>query len=214
MKAILDLDGVCGDYLPWLFRFFARRIGTDPNLWEKTDDPDVVREVLGLEHLDFLHLIDQFNEVPLWQMPVVEGMPALTRALRRAGFEVIIATTRSLGQRDQSWVWLNQHEFAFDRLICTGVGIMGKYRRVSEIAHVPGDDESVVVVEDSFACALAGGRMGWRPVLRDLPYNRRPDVLRTRPAHERQYSIERYASTADLMELMLRLQQEWKENYG
>lgn len=213
MRVFLDVDGVLGEYLPWLFKFFGRRLGCDPELWRKLEASDgaAVRQLLGLDLQTYDRLKTDYRLGPKWEMPAVEGMPAITHALKRNGFDVIVATTRSQECHQRTLDWLNRREFAFDDLVTVGRGMMGKYERVGYATGTPRDLESVIVVEDDFGAATAAGIRGWRPVLRNLPHNQRRDFEGRRKSLERQHSIERYDTSAELMELLLRLQLEYKE---
>jgi FMN phosphatase YigB (HAD superfamily) len=208
LTAVLDLDGVLGDYLPHLFRFLHARTGCSLDAYEGIKELEHTHRAAGVDRPTYQMLKEEYRSSYKWEMPPVDGMPAATEALKRLGYRVCIATTRATATAGKTHEWLKRNEFSFDGLSVVGPGVMGKYARVGADLGILKEDWKTIVFEDHMGSALAAGRMGWRPTLRNAGHNLWSDLLGTRRALERQYSIRRYDYSAQLIEIAAEFREE------
>jgi phosphoglycolate phosphatase-like HAD superfamily hydrolase len=200
---ILDLDGVCGDYLPHLFEFLRRRVDYLRCGPDSVEEITRVWESAGISEAEYRALKEEYREEFKWRMPPVKGMPGVTAAALRAGHRVVIASTRKPDSAGRTEEWLDRNGFDYHDCLCVGPGSVGKYWRVHEALRGQIGDSEVMVVEDTFGSLLSAGKIGWDLVLRNASHNRETDYLGTRAAAVKRYGIRRYNTSAELMDIVL-----------
>jgi hypothetical protein len=102
-------------------------------------------------------------------MPVYPGASELTMAIRKAGAELWITTTRPYLKMDtqspNTRHWLRRNHIQFDHMLSGE----HKYR---ELAKSVGKDNVAVVLDDLPEMLIQAYNVGLYSILRDQPYNR------------------------------------------
>lgn len=101
-------------------------------------------------------------------MPVVDGAAELTRAVRAAGAEVWVCTTRPYLRLDNiepdtRW-WLRHHGIQFD-------GVLFGERKYRDLAKLVGRERVLSVLDDEPEQVNRATAAGLHPFLIDRPYN-------------------------------------------
>lgn len=171
----LDIDGTLGDYHGNFLAFLRLYLNRAPREWE-TENP-------GLPMWHWLG-IDQhvYREAKLayrqggWKrwMPCYPGAFELTRAIRSAGAEVWICTTRPYLRLDNvdpdTREWLRRNGIEYDAVLFDRIEAKGsKYRELWAQAG-----QRVACVVDDLPEMVESAARLWaadRVILRDQPYN-------------------------------------------
>lgn len=166
----LDIDGTLGDYHGHFLRFAEGWYG------RPMPSPEEMNPGLPLHRFMRTHK-KTYRECKLAYrqggmkrtMPCYSGASELTRAIRKAGAEVWICTTRPYLRLDNidpdTREWLRRNRIQYDAVIYGE----DKYR---ELRRQVGPDRTVSVVDDLPEMAIAADRFTNANVyLRDQPYN-------------------------------------------
>lgn len=131
-------------------------------------------------------------------MPVIPGAPELTRAVRRAGAELWVCTTRPWLRLDNidpdTRFWLRNNGFQYD-------GVLFGDKKYRDLAGLVGIGRVVAVLDDEPAQALVATRLNLPAHLIDRPYNQEGEGSRL-------YDIE--AATKYIVEQV----RKWREERG
>lgn len=174
----LDIDGTLGDYHTHFLRFAEGWLG------RSMPDPAAMNPGLQLwEHMEVDRTTYRAIKLAYRQGGLKRSMPAyphaaeLAAAIRDAGAEVWICTTRPYQRHDSidqdTQEWLRRNGIAWDSLLYDLVD--RKYSKYEELARQAGG--RVVMIVDDLPEALATIRQQRFPqlqriVIRDQPYNR------------------------------------------
>jgi hypothetical protein len=206
----LDIDGTLGDYHGHFLRFSSSWIGRE------MPDPRDINPGLPLHK--FMRVSKRtYRECKLAyrqgglkrSMPAYDGASELTRAIRKAGAEVWICTTRPYLRLDNidpdTRHWLRRNKIQYDAVIYGE----HKYR---DLTRNVGANRVVLVVDDlPEMIDQAVGRL-LPSLLRDQPYNRHyqhpSDYLAQDMWRGRAYTLEE-AKIVALSQI-----QEWRRNNG
>lgn len=167
----LDIDGTSGDYHGHFLRFAEEWYGRpmpDPSL--NTEGVPLYKW-MGTSKAKYRQCKLAFRQGGLKRsMPCYDGMRDLSRAIRRAGAEVWICTTRPYLRLDNidpdTREWLRRNGIQYDAVLYGE----HKYRQLAK--HI-GAENIVGVVDDLPEMTAQAMAVGIAPViLRDQPYNR------------------------------------------
>lgn len=166
----LDIDGTLADYHGWFTRF--------AELWTGREMPDPLENTNGVPLYKWLGMSKRtYRDCKLAyrqggmkrSMPCYPGASDLTRAIRKAGCDVWICTTRPYLRLDNidpdTRHWLRRHRIQYDGVIFGH----GKYR---ELAGIVGTEQILLVVDDLPEMYEQSTGLGLPTALRDQPYNR------------------------------------------
>lgn len=173
----LDIDGTLGDYHGHFLRFAEAWTG------RPMPDPREINPGLPLfKHMHCSKATYRACKLAYRQgglkrsMPAYEGASELTRAIRRAGAEVWICTTRPYLRLDNidpdTRHWLRRNKIQFDAVIYGP-------QKYQDLVRSVGRGRVVCVLDDLPEMYKAAEKAGIkRPRLRDQPYNRHFSGLR------------------------------------
>lgn len=166
----LDIDGTLGDYHTHFLKFASD--------WCGKPMPPAGDINPGLPLYKHMHVTkDTYRQCKLAfrqgglkrSMPVYPGARELTRAIRKAGAEVWICTTRPYLRLDNidpdTRHWLRRNRIQFDAVLYGDK----KYR---DLARNVGADRVVAVLDDLPEMYDQAAALKLKPWLRDQPYNR------------------------------------------
>jgi len=198
----LDIDGTSGDYHAHFLRFAQEWYGREmPDPALNTSGVPLYKW-MGTSKTKYRQCKLAFRQGGLKRsMPCYAGMADLTRAIRRAGAEVWICTTRPYLRLDNidpdTREWLRRNKMQHDAVLYGH----NKYR---DLVRVVGADNVIAVVDDlpemtNQASAAGIGKV----LLRDQPYNRNSNPF----LHD-----HRVYDAVDMSDLILPGIAEWKES--
>jgi len=166
----LDIDGTLGDYHLHFTRFAEQWTG------RTMPDPGAINPGLPLyRHLGMSSATYRQCKLAYRQggmkrsMPCYPGASELSRAIRKAGCELWLCTTRPYLRLDNidpdTRHWLRRNKIQYD-------GVLFGERKYRELVQIVGRESVVLVVDDlPEMCAVAHSlSLPWR--LRAQPYNR------------------------------------------
>lgn len=173
----IDVDGTLADYHEFFMDFAAMWLGKSKRgcyECDKMENPwDVYRggpfhKHMGISKARYREIKLAFRQSGLKRaMPMYEGADELTRALRRAGGEVVICTTRPYlhlsNIEPDLREWLRRNGVQYDDLI------MGEHKY--RILKKNYGDRVVAVLDDLPEMVMQAHDLGIRSVLREQPYN-------------------------------------------
>lgn len=172
----LDIDGTLGDYHGHFIRFAEQWTGRkmrDPK--QMTPDLPFFR-FLGMSKMTYRQCKLAYRQGGMNRsMPVYEGASELTHAIRKAGAELWLCTTRPYMRHDSTDPdtrhWLRRNKIQWDHMVYGP----NKYRDLVKI--VPAGN--VVAVLDDLPEMLEQAQSLHLPAyVRDQPYNRNVDFPR------------------------------------
>jgi uncharacterized HAD superfamily protein len=157
----LDLDGVLADIAPAFLKYVEKEYGRTFNLEDITSYD--ATEWSGLNHDQVRHI---FSETDIFKTlaPVPYSIDA-TRALKAAGWEILIITFRPWhdGLKEETKQWLDNYKYFYDTLH------FSEDHDKTEYVH---QHNIEVFVEDRLESAQLMSRVCHRVYLLDYPYNR------------------------------------------
>lgn len=165
----LDIDGTLGDYHGHFTRFAEQWVGRempDPHL--NTNGVPLYKW-LGMSKATYRQCKLAYRQGGLKRsMPAYEGASELTRALRKRGAEVWIATTRPYLRLDNidpdTRHWLRRNKIQSD-------GVLFGNHKYRDLKRIVGS-RVVFVADDLPEMIEVANSIGLHAVLRDQPYNR------------------------------------------
>jgi hypothetical protein len=169
----LDIDGTLGDYHGHFTRFAAGWTGRelpDPTL--NTGGVPLYKW-LGMSKATYRQCKLAYRQGGMKRsMPCYEGTAELCRAIRKAGVEVWICTTRPYLRLDNidpdTRHWLRRNRIQYD-------GVLFGERKYRELVSIVGAGRVIAVLDDlpeMLDAAESVGIPATRLYLRDQPYNR------------------------------------------
>jgi hypothetical protein len=166
----LDIDGTLGDYHGHFLSFAEAWTG------KRMPKPDEINP--GLPLYKHMHISRQtYRECKLAyrqggmkrSMPVYEGAKELSRAIRKAGAEVWITTTRPYLRLDNidpdTRHWLRRNGIQYDAVI------YGEHKYRDLVRNV-GPSRVACVMDDLPELVMQATSLGVDGIIRDQPYNR------------------------------------------
>ena len=166
----LDIDGTLSDYHGWFTRFAELWTGREmPSPHENTDGVPLYKW-LGMSKANYRQCKLAYRQGGMKRsMPCYAGASELTRAVRKAGCEVWICTTRPYLRLDNidpdTRHWLRRNRIQYDGVIFGD----HKYR---DLVKLVGAKQVVLVVDDLPEMYEQAQTLGLPVALRDQPYNR------------------------------------------
>lgn len=167
----LDIDGTMGYYHEHFCRyaeeFLQKSFWDQDPLW---DGSVPYWKLFGVSKTTYREMKLGYRQGRLKRsMPVREGAADLSRAVRKAGAEVWICTTRpylSLDniEPDTRW-WLNHHNIQFD-------GILFGPHKYRDLAKMVGHERVLAVLDDEPEQIQRARSIGLNAFLMDRTYNR------------------------------------------
>lgn len=199
----LDIDGTMGDYHGHFLRFAEGWLGR-----EMPDPSDInpglpLHRHMGTAKSTYRRIKTAYRQGGLKRsMPCYSGARELTVALRRAGAEVWICTTRPYLQHGpiepDTRHWLRRNGIQHDHILWGE----HKYR---DLVRIAGIDRVVCVIEDLPVMAEQAMSNLIPAILRDQPYNRWWNGGNSPGEHMRA------ADLAEARDLALFFLESWKE---
>jgi hypothetical protein len=173
----LDIDGTLGDYHANFLAFARLYFGRSPREWDATlPNPGLpLWEFMGINQNEYREAKLAYRQGG-WKrwMPVYPGASALTRAIRSAGAEVWICTTRPYLRLDNvdpdTREWLRRNGIEYDAVLFDRVESKGS--KYIELFAQAGS--SVACIVDDLPDMVEEAARIWyadRVILRDQPYN-------------------------------------------
>jgi hypothetical protein len=172
----LDIDGTLGDYHGHFLEFAAGWYG------RSMPDPGAINpglplhKFMGTSKATYRQCKLAYRQGGLERsMPAYPGASELSRAIRRAGGEVWVCTTRPYLKMDtqspNTIHWLRRNKIQFDHMLS------GPHK-YHDLAKSVGQERVVMVLDDLPEMYWAAEKLRLRPWIRDQPYNRHESVCR------------------------------------
>lgn len=166
----LDIDGTLGDYHGHFLRFAAAWYGRPmPN--PKDINPGLpLHKFMRTSKSTYRQCKLAYRQGGLKRsMPVYEGASELTKAIRKAGAEVWITTTRPYLRLDNidpdTRHWLRRNGIQYD-------AVLYGERKYRDLVRTVGAERVVAILDDLPEMIAQGDQLGVPTLLRDQPYNR------------------------------------------
>lgn len=166
----LDIDGTLGDYHSHFLRFAEQWYGR-PMPHPADINPGLpLYKFMKTSKATYRQCKLAYRQGGLKRsMPAYPGASMITRALRRAGAEVWIATTRPYLRLDNidpdTRHWLRRNNIQWD-------GVIYGQHKYRELVRIVGADRIACALDDLPEMYDQAESLGLRPWLRDQPYNR------------------------------------------
>ena len=178
----LDIDGTLGDYHAHFLRFAEAWLGREMPDPAKINPGLPLFRFMGVSKATYRRIKWAYRQGGLKRsMPCYPGARELTIALRRAGAEVWMTTSRPYLQHGpiepDTRHWLRRNGIQHDH-------ILWGERKYIDLAKKAGIDRVVCVIEDLPVMADQALRLGVPVILRDQPYNRWWPALGEERAHD------------------------------
>lgn len=163
----LDIDGTLGLYHEHFLRFAAMYLQRDlPSEW-RGDLP--FWRLLGGSKTMYRQVKLAYRQGGMKRsMPVRQGAPELTRAVRAAGAEVWVCTTRPYLRLDNidpdTRFWLRHNGFQYD-------GVLFGERKYQDLAQLVGSARVIAVVDDEEEQYKRAERLALPTYLMNREYN-------------------------------------------
>lgn len=171
----LDIDGTLGDYHGHFLRFAEGYIGKPmPDAQEINPGLPLYRH-MRVSRTTYRACKLAYRQGGLKRsMPVYDGAAELTRAVRRAGAEIWICTTRPYLRLDNidpdTREWLRRNRIQYDAVL---FGDNKRSNKYAELLRQVGRDRVVAVADDLPEQVIKAGKVGIRSLyLMDQPYNK------------------------------------------
>jgi hypothetical protein len=172
----LDVDGTLGDYHGHFLRFAETWIGKPMPSADEINPGLPLYRHMGVAKSTYRACKLAFRQGGLKRsMPVYDGARTLTVALRKAGAEVWICTTRPYLRLDNidpdTRHWLRRNGIQYD-------AVLYGERKYRDLERIVGADRVVATLDDLPEMYWAAEKLRLKPYLRDQPYNRHESVHR------------------------------------
>jgi hypothetical protein len=170
----LDIDGTLGLYHEHFLHFAAMYLQRNlPSVW---DGSMPFWRLLGTSKTMYRQVKLAYRQGGMKRsMPVVPGAPELTRAVRAAGAEVWVCTTRPYLRLDNidpdTRFWLRHNGFQYD-------GVLFGERKYYDLAQLVGSNRVVTVLDDEPEQCERAVKAGLTATLMCRPYNRKVVINR------------------------------------
>lgn len=195
----LDIDGTLGLYHEHFLRFAAAYLQRElPDTWSG-DEP--FWRLLGTSKAMYRQIKLAYRQgAQKRSMPVVPGARGLTRAVRAAGAEVWVCTTRPYLRLDNidpdTRFWLRHNGMQYD-------GVLFGERKYSDLTKLVGSGRVIAVLEDEPQQWHRADTLGLPAFLVDREYNQYVD------------KFVRYVPDLEVAQkLFVQLIQEWRKRKG
>lgn len=174
----LDIDGTLGDYHGRFLRFAEEWYGRPMPSPEEINPGLPLHKFMRTSKSTYRQCKLAYRQGGAERsMPVYDGASDLTRAIRKAGAELWLATTRPYLKLDtqspNTQHWLRINKIQFDHLLSGP----HKYR---DLVKQVGPGRVIGVLDDLPEMFDQAYKLGLNPILRDQPYNRHISVCRVR----------------------------------
>lgn len=174
----LDIDGTMGDYHGHFLAFAALWVGRPMPAPEDINPGLPLYKHMGVSRATYRACKLAFRQGGLKRsMPVYPGARELTVAIRKAGAEVWITTTRPYLRLDNidpdTRHWLRRSKIQYDALL------YGE-RKYKDLARNVGADRVVAILDDLPEMYEQADALDLKPWLRDQPYNRHVKYCRAK----------------------------------
>jgi FMN phosphatase YigB (HAD superfamily) len=166
----LDIDGTLGDYHGHFTRFAEQWTGrTMPDPHDINPGRPLYQH-LGMSKATYRQCKLAYRQGGMKRsMPVYDGARELTVAIRKAGAEVYICTTRPYLRLDNidpdTRHWLRRNGIQFD-------GVLFGQHKYRDLVKFVGAERIVAVLDDLPELCAQAESLGLRVMLRDQPYNK------------------------------------------
>lgn len=170
----LDIDGTLGHYHEHFLRFAAQWLQRDlPTYWNG-DEP--FWRLLGTSKATYRQIKLCYRQGGLKRsMPVVPGATELARAVRQAGAEVWLCTTRPYLRLDNidpdTRFWLRHNKVQYD-------GVLFGENKYRDLATMVGSDRVVAVLDDEPEQVERAEKLCLPAHIIDREYNRSANTSR------------------------------------
>lgn len=166
----LDIDGTLGDYHAHFLRFAEQWYGRPMPSPEDINPGLPLSKFMRTSKATYRQCKLAYRQGGLERsMPVYPGAAELTVAIRKAGAEVWLCTTRPYLKHDtqspNTVHWLRRNGIQYDHMLSGP----HKYR---DLVRQVGKDRVIAVLDDLPEMYQQAESLGLRPILRDQPYNR------------------------------------------
>lgn len=171
----LDVDGTVGDYWNHFLQFAEGYLGREmPRLDGETVPTSSLWRFMRVSKSTYRAVKLAYRQGGMKRsMPCYEGARELTLAVRKAGGELWIATTRPYLRLDNidpdTREWLRRNGIQFD-------GVLYGEHKYRNLDKATGKRRMVAVLDDLPEMFAQAEELGFYPILRDQPYNRHVDV--------------------------------------
>lgn len=166
----LDIDGTLADYHGW-FLPFAELFCGKPMPDAKDINPGLpLHKHMGISKATYRECKLAFRQGGMKRsMPCYEGASELTRAIRKAGAEVWITTTRPYLRYDRidkdTRIWMRRNGIQYDAVL------YGEHKYRDLVRNV-GASRVVAVLDDLPEMVMQATALGVDGIIRDQPYNK------------------------------------------
>jgi len=172
----LDIDGTLGDYHGHFLRFAEQWYGRPMPSPGDINPGLPLHKFMRTSKATYRQCKLAYRQGGLERsMPVYEGASELTIALRKAGAEVWLCTTRPYLKHDtqspNTIHWLRRGRIQFDHMLS------GPHK-YHDLAKSVGAERVVATLDDLPEMYVVAGKLGLKPWLRDQPYNRHVKACR------------------------------------
>jgi FMN phosphatase YigB (HAD superfamily) len=164
----IDIDGTLAEYHSWFLRFAEMYLGRELPPYEEMDQDSLWRHA-HIAKSTYRQIKLAYRQGGMKRsMPAYPNAAGLTRALRKAGAEIYIATTRPYLRLDNidpdTRHWLRRNRIQFDGVLFGE----NKYRR---LARLVGSERVVAVLDDLPELCGQAFSVGVQPILINRPHN-------------------------------------------
>jgi hypothetical protein len=164
----LDIDGTLGDYHAHFLRFAASWYGREMPAPEDINPGLPLHKFMRTSKRTYRECKLAYRQGER-SMPVYPGAMALTRAIRKAGCELWLCTTRPYLKMDtqspNTQHWLRRNKIQYDHILSGP----HKYR---DLVKQVGLDRIVCIMDDLPEMVVQATSLGIHGIVRDQPYNR------------------------------------------
>lgn len=203
----LDLDGTLGNYHKWFLEFAEMYFGRPMPDPAKINPGMPLHKFMRVRRGEYRECKLAYRQGGLKRgMPAYDGASALTTAVRCAGAEVWICTTRPYLRLDNidpdTREWMHRNRIEYDGLLFDGL----ERPKYEELAEQVDPDRVVAVIDDLPEQIISAHNAGFRRIyLRDQPYNRTQLQVVQMPPHRRVENL------FELQRLLIADINQWKE---
>lgn len=166
----MDIDGTAGDYHAHFIRFAEAWTGRTLPAPADVNDGRPLATHLGMSKSTYRECKLAYRQGGMKRsMPVYDGVSDFTKAVRRAGAELWICTTRPYLRLDNidpdTRHWLRRNGIQHD-------GVLYGEHKYRDLVKIAGRERIVVVLDDLPQMVEQAKSLGLHAWMKDQPYNR------------------------------------------
>lgn len=183
----LDIDGTLGDYHAHFLKFAAEWYGREMPAADEINPGLPLHKFMRTSKTTYRECKLAYRQGGIERsMPVYQGAAELTKAVRKAGAEVWLCTTRPYLKMDtqspNTRHWLRRNGIQYDHMLS------GPHK-YHDLRRQVGSDRVVATLDDLPEMYAVAEELRLKPWLRDQPYNRHVTACRV---YTLEWALERF----------------------